>query len=76
METRQYLRRTREQVPPVKASNIDNRTNLTTIKLLKVICLKNIVPKLLTSNSYFTIRLSISFWKGRHPGTFIQLKKI
>ena len=52
METSQYLRRTREQVPPgrasiIDASIIDNRTNITTIKLLNLICFKkNIVPKL------------------------------
>ena len=44
METSQYLRRTREYVPPVRASIIDNRTNITTIKLLNLIYLKNIVP--------------------------------
>ena len=35
METSQYLRRTREQILPGRASIIDNRTNITTIKLLK-----------------------------------------
>ena len=45
METSQYLRRTREYVPPGRASIIDNRTNITTIKLLNLFCLKNIVPK-------------------------------
>ena len=45
METSQYLRRIREQVPPWRASIIDTRTNITTIKLLNLICLKkNIVP--------------------------------
>ena len=51
METNQYLRRTREQVPPGRASIIDTRTNITTIKLQNLICLKNIVPNLQTSNS-------------------------
>ena len=46
METSQYLRRTREQILPGRASIIDNRTNITTIKLLNLICLKYIVPKL------------------------------
>ena len=46
METSQYLRRTSEQVPPGKAAFIDNKTNITTIKLLNLICFKNIVPKL------------------------------
>ena len=36
METSQYLRRTREQILPGRASIIDNRTNITTIKLLKL----------------------------------------
>ena len=36
METSQYLRRTREQILPWRASIIDNRTNITTIKLLKL----------------------------------------
>ena len=44
METSQYLRRTREQILPGRASIIDNRTNITTIKLLNLICLKYIVP--------------------------------
>ena len=39
METNQYLRRIREQVPPGRASIIDTRTNITTIKLLNLICL-------------------------------------
>ena len=37
-------------IPPVRASIIDNRTNITTIKLLNLICLKNIVPKQLVYN--------------------------
>ena len=37
MGTSQYLRRTREYVPPGRASIIDNRTNITTIKLLNLI---------------------------------------
>ena len=43
METSQYLR-TREQVPPGRASIIDTRTNITTIKLLNLICLKILYP--------------------------------
>ena len=47
METSQYLRRTREQILPRRASIIDNRTNITTIKLLNLICLiRYIVSKL------------------------------
>ena len=46
METSQYLKRTREQLLPGTASIIDKRTNITTIKLLNLICLKYIVPKL------------------------------
>ena len=46
METSQYLRRTREQILPGRASIIDNRTYITTIKLLNLIFLKYIVPKL------------------------------
>ena len=42
MEISQYLRRTRERVPPGRASIIDNRTNITTIKLLNLIALKNL----------------------------------
>ena len=44
METSQYLRRTREQVPPGRASIKDNRTNITNIKLLNLICLKILYP--------------------------------
>ena len=40
METSQYLRRIREQVPPRRASIIDTRTDITAIKLLNLICLK------------------------------------
>ena len=52
METSQYLRRTMEQVPPGRASVIDNRTNITTIKLLNLICLKILYPnsKRVTTN--------------------------
>ena len=46
METSQDLRITRDQVPPGRTSIIDNRTNITTIKLLNLIYLNNIVPKL------------------------------
>ena len=44
METSQYLRRTREYVPPWRASIIDNRTNITTLKLLNLIWLKILYP--------------------------------
>ena len=44
METSQYLRRTREYVPPGRASIIDNKTNITTIKLLNLIWLKILYP--------------------------------
>ena len=46
METSQYLRRTREQVhiPLRRASIIDDRTNITSIKLLNLICLKVLYP--------------------------------
>ena len=44
METSQYLRKTKEYVPPGRASIIDNRTNITTIKLLNLIWLKILYP--------------------------------
>ena len=44
METSQYLRRTRKYVPPGRASIIDNRTNITTKKLLNLIWLKILYP--------------------------------
>ena len=53
METSQYLRRTREYVPPGRVSIIDNRTNIATIKLLNLICLKILYP-----NSYHFIKFS------------------
>ena len=62
METSQYLSRTREYVPPGRASIIDNRTNITTIKLLNLICIEILYP-----NTKLYIPIVHRFFKRTSP---------